>query len=240
VSDTGASGKFFIVGLSAAIGPDGLIADTGTTVFIWIFIAIGAYAVIHGVVFGPAIFFKQKVAGLGPVVGKTDREIEARLGRPTDVSATPDGGRLLQWQRSGYSLALKFDANGTCLGVVGEHSTSSLNSIPSANDQVAKGQAQLGPGESLTPGGFVRQADGTVIVPQETKGLFDAWAAAGGIKGMTMAEIAQRVGNCDPVSATQWKNGYSNTWSRPGYRISVLFGPDNRAIGILNGSERLG
>src|SRR5438477_11040034 len=99
----------------------------------------------------------------------------------------------------------------------------------------------LGPGESLTPGGFVRRADGVVVVPAEAKHLHDRWKAAGNIKGLTMAEIVQRVGsNADSVPAKSYNNGYSHTWSRPGYTISILFGRNNRAIGVVNGSEQLG
>lgn len=100
---------------------------------------------------------------------------------------------------------------------------------------------RLKAGESLTPGGYVRRADGVVLIPAEGKRLFDSWRAAGTIAGLTMAEIAGRVGcNCDAVPAVRFANGYAHTWTRPGYTIGVLFGLDNKAIGILNGSQRLG
>lgn len=100
---------------------------------------------------------------------------------------------------------------------------------------------RLKPGESLTPGGFVRRADGVVLIPADGKRLFDSWRGAGSIAGLTMAEIVDRVGcNCDAVPAARFTNGYAHTWSRPGYTIGVLFGLDNKAIGILDGSQRLG
>lgn len=100
---------------------------------------------------------------------------------------------------------------------------------------------RLNPGESLTPGGFLRRADGVVVIPAESKRLYDSWCAAGSIASLTMAEIVGRVGfNCDPVPAVRFSNGYAHTWSRPGYTIGVLFGHDNKAIGILDGSQRLG
>jgi hypothetical protein len=102
-------------------------------------------------------------------------------------------------------------------------------------------QHELGPRESLTPGGFVRRADGVVIVPEETKRLIDAWANLGRVEGLTIGEIALRLGfNPDPVPAVSYSNGYAHTWTLPGYTIGVLFGHDNRAIGILGGSEQLG
>jgi|SRR5579871_3260513 len=96
-------------------------------------------------------------------------------------------------------------------------------------------------GESLTPGGFIRRADGVVEVPPDALALNRAWKAAGNIAGLTMAEIVQRVGfNADAVPAKPYTNGYAHTWSRPGYSIGILFGHDNRAIGVVDGSERLG
>jgi hypothetical protein len=99
---------------------------------------------------------------------------------------------------------------------------------------------KLGPGESLTSGGYVRRADGVVVISPEGKALMDAAKAAGSLKGMTMAEIAERVGNCDPIPAVTYSNGYSHSWSQPGYTFSVLFGHDNKAIALLANSEQLG
>lgn len=111
-------------------------------------------------------------------------------------------------------------------------------SPPSAGRVRAK---RLKPGESLTPGGFVRRADGVVLIPREALLLLDSWRAAGVIAGLTMPEVVSRVGfNCDPVPAARVPNGYAHAWSRPGYTVSVLFGTDDKAIGILKGSERLG
>lgn len=112
---------------------------------------------------------------------------------------------------------------------------------PKKTKAVPLSTPSLKPGESLTPGGFLRRADGKVVVPDTTKKLIDAWSAAGSIKGLTMAEIVTRVGfNADAVPAKQYTNGYTHTWSLPGYTVSVLFGNDNRAIGIEDKSERLG
>jgi len=102
-------------------------------------------------------------------------------------------------------------------------------------------QPRLKPGETLTPGGFVRRADGVILVPEEAKRLHDSFRAAGNIVGLTPAEIAQRVGfDADPIPARRHANGYSHLWSQPGYKISILFGHDNRALGVLQNSEQLG
>jgi hypothetical protein len=98
----------------------------------------------------------------------------------------------------------------------------------------------LGPGESLTSGGYVRRADGVVVITPQAKALLDNFRALGSPAGKTMAEIATVVGNCDPIPAGSFTNGYAHSWSEPGYTVSVLFGHDNRAIGILNNSEVLG
>jgi hypothetical protein len=57
---------------------------------------------------------------------------------------------------------------------------------------------------------------------------------------MTMAEIAAQVGNCDPIPAVPHPKGYTHSWSQPGYTISVLFGQDNKAIRIFEGSTQVG
>ena len=99
----------------------------------------------------------------------------------------------------------------------------------------------LGPGESLTPGGYVRRADGVVVVTPEAAALHDATKALeNSLPGMTMAEITERLGNCDPIPAVTYSNGYSHSWSLPGFAFSILFGHDNKAVGLLNGSIALG
>lgn len=98
----------------------------------------------------------------------------------------------------------------------------------------------LNPGESLTSGGYVRRADGVVVVSKEAKALVEALEALGNLKGLTMAEIADRIGNCDPIPAMKYTNGYAHSWSQPGYTFRVLFGHDHKAVGIVTGSEELG
>jgi hypothetical protein len=96
--------------------------------------------------------------------------------------------------------------------------------------------------DTRTKNGYVRRADGVVIVPDETKRLFDAWKAIrNDIVGLTLGEIAERVGfTADDAPPAFHSAGYLRAWSRPGYTVSVLFGPDDRAIRIPQGFEELG
>jgi hypothetical protein len=51
------------------------------------------------------------------VIGRPIEQVESFLGVPSARSGTADGGVLLQWQRTGYHIALRFDADGYCLGI---------------------------------------------------------------------------------------------------------------------------
>lgn len=63
--------------------------------------------------------FKQKLYGLGHLVGRSKDEIILAVGMPNSFS-TIDGDRnLLQWQRSGYHIALSFKG-GICEGATHE------------------------------------------------------------------------------------------------------------------------
>jgi hypothetical protein len=63
-------------------------------------------------------------------------------------------------------------------------------------------------------------------------------SAFGPFKGKTMAEVAESLGNCDPAPARDLKNGYTHTWSRPGYELVLHFG---RADGkVMKAESRLG
>src|SRR4051794_30801561 len=89
---------------------------------------------------------------------------------------------------------------------------------------------KLGPGESLTSGGYIRNARGNVLVPSETFAFMRAKAAFGDFVGKTMAEIAAALGNCDPVPATDVRRGYVHTWSRPGYELRVTFNDHDNTV----------
>lgn len=58
--------------------------------------------------------------GNGDLAGKTADEIIARVGPPTSRSAMANGQWLLQWQATGYHIALLFDAEGRVLKLTHE------------------------------------------------------------------------------------------------------------------------
>ena len=60
-----------------------------------------------------------KFGALGNLVGRSEEEIVAAVGPPNSRSSLATG-QLLQWQRTGYHIALIFDA-GRCGGITHEH-----------------------------------------------------------------------------------------------------------------------
>jgi hypothetical protein len=68
-----------------------------------------------------AVGLRQQFSGMGTLRGRSRAEIEAVVGPPNSVSGLPGGKQLLQWQRPGYHIALRFDGD-VCDGVTHEHS----------------------------------------------------------------------------------------------------------------------
>jgi hypothetical protein len=89
----------------------------------------------------------------------------------------------------------------------------------------------LGLGEPLTSGGFVRRADGTVVLPEGTIEFLGRVAAVRDCTGKTMLQIAAILGNCDPAPAIVLPEHdvYVHTWSRVGFELTVGFGADGAA-----------
>jgi len=58
----------------------------------------------------------KKFIGLETLVGKTEEEIINAVGAPTSRTAMLDSA-LLQWQSTGYHIALIFDENSICKGI---------------------------------------------------------------------------------------------------------------------------
>ena len=93
--------------------------------FMWILIGT---TVIGGIIFAlqqqavtaPGREMAEKFAALGTLSGRTEEEIIAAVGAPSSRSAMPDGGVLLQWQPTGYHIALLFK-DGICEGVTHEY-----------------------------------------------------------------------------------------------------------------------
>ncbi|SIR06089.1 hypothetical protein [Pseudacidovorax sp. RU35E] len=59
-------------------------------------------------------------AALGTLTGRTEQEIVDAVGPANAISAMADGGKLMQWQRTGYHIALAFK-EGVCAGVTHEY-----------------------------------------------------------------------------------------------------------------------
>ena len=65
--------------------------------------------------------YKKKFADLGVIAGKTKGEIYLAVGPPNSVSQIGGGKEVLQWQTTGYHIALTF-TDGICDGVTHEFS----------------------------------------------------------------------------------------------------------------------
>lgn len=68
----------------------------------------------------PGRALAKKFANLGTLAGKTKHEIVQAVGQPTSVSALPGEQTLLQWQATGYHIALSFTGD-VCNGVTHEY-----------------------------------------------------------------------------------------------------------------------
>lgn len=64
---------------------------------------------------GPGRRLNERFRMVGTFNGKSMQEIIVVVGRPTSVSAMAFNQTLLQWQATGYHIALLFDANGIFL-----------------------------------------------------------------------------------------------------------------------------
>jgi|ERR1039458_2855718 hypothetical protein len=58
---------------------------------------------------------------LGNMIGKTADEITAYVGPPTSRSLMADDYLLLQWQATGYHIAILFDAKGRFVKITSEY-----------------------------------------------------------------------------------------------------------------------
>jgi hypothetical protein len=71
-------------------------------------------------IFAAARELQRSFQSLGNMIGKTDTQIIAVAGPPNSRSTLAGGRTLLQWQSTGYHIALQFDADGKCLGITHE------------------------------------------------------------------------------------------------------------------------
>ena len=91
------------------------------------------YVITNVFVMLPGSQMRSKFVSLGDMRGKHKNEIFRVVGNPNSVSALVDG-ELLQWQATGYHIALHFQ-NNICQGISHEYSASNpmnINVVPSA------------------------------------------------------------------------------------------------------------
>lgn len=53
----------------------------------------------------------KSFGGLGDMTGMSKDKIIGTVGSPTSVSELPGGKTLLQWQETGYHIAIRFDGD---------------------------------------------------------------------------------------------------------------------------------
>lgn len=92
--------------------------------WVWGIILVVVVGMISGLqqhyITQPGRAMARKFADLGQLAGKTKTEIIWAVGNPTSFSAMADGKSLLQWQETGYHIALLFSGE-KCDGVTHEH-----------------------------------------------------------------------------------------------------------------------
>jgi|SRR5579863_1186741 hypothetical protein len=69
---------------------------------------------------GPGRRLNSQFRALGDMTGKTVDEIVAVVGLPSSRSSMAHGQWLLQWQATGYHIAVLFDVNGRALRITHE------------------------------------------------------------------------------------------------------------------------
>ena len=75
---------------------------------------------MHTDVTAPGRRLHSQFRALGDMTGKTVDEIVAGVGPPSSRSSMAHGQWLLQWQATGYHMALLFDAEGRALRITHE------------------------------------------------------------------------------------------------------------------------
>lgn len=75
------------------------------------------YAITQSSVRASGVSLSNKFVSLGDLRGKTLDEIVSVVGEPNSTTALGNGQVLVQWQATGYLIALLFDENNICLGI---------------------------------------------------------------------------------------------------------------------------
>lgn len=77
--------------------------------------------IFRGSVTAPGHHLAQQFRSLGVMNGKTEDEIVAVVGPPQSRGAQAGGNYLLQWQATGYHIAILFDPDRRFLGITHEY-----------------------------------------------------------------------------------------------------------------------
>lgn len=75
------------------------------------------YAITQASVRASGVSLSKKFVSLGDLRGKTLDEIVSVVGEPNSTTALINNQVLVQWQATGYLIALLFDENNICLGI---------------------------------------------------------------------------------------------------------------------------
>ena len=86
----------------------------------WILAAFLAGILLNGLWRLRKPTLQQRVARMGMFAGRSYAEILRALGEPQHTQTHDDGSLARTWRSDNYSLTLRFDAQGTCQGVMQE------------------------------------------------------------------------------------------------------------------------
>jgi hypothetical protein len=86
-------------------------------------------AILFGILLLNAAFKDPRTAGrrlnngfreLGNMAGKTKRQIIGKVGPPQTINNIPNGDQVFKWIAYGYSIEIRFDANGKFMNIESE------------------------------------------------------------------------------------------------------------------------
>jgi len=94
---------------------------------IFLLLSIVAGPILYGLMkvsaTSPGRALQNKFVSLGNLAGRTKNEIFEVVGSPSAISAISEGSELLQWQATGYHIALRFNGD-ICEGITHQSVTS--------------------------------------------------------------------------------------------------------------------
>jgi hypothetical protein len=108
----------------SAYDPGELMITTTLIYFGVFFLVMLIVGVIVYVITHTVKSLNTKFVEMGTLSGRTRDEIISVVGPAQSASTTDNGGLLLQWIQDGYHIALLFDCNDICQGIVHESKSS--------------------------------------------------------------------------------------------------------------------